>query len=84
MLDGVYVESERATLRFQEVAPPTDDEMESLIETIIESYKAAFAGSIVSASIRVNRSTVRRFLVAPRNSIRSLCSSRRDDVHRGG
>jgi hypothetical protein len=34
VLDGVYVEEDGGTLRFCEVAPPTNDEMEALLETI--------------------------------------------------
>ena len=34
VLDGVYVEEDGGTLRFCEVAPPTDDEMDRLLRTI--------------------------------------------------
>jgi len=34
VLDGVYVEDDTGTLRFHEAEPPTDDEMDRLLQTI--------------------------------------------------
>jgi hypothetical protein len=43
VLDGVYVEGERGTLPFHEARPPTDDEMESLLETIDRQIRRLLA-----------------------------------------